>query len=120
MHWIKEITQLVLSLGQLVVALSLIGLIIAPPLTNGLNQLETEIWGRSITLEATVTDWQGNPVPNVTVTVVHDDGTPYKDGDGNPARDVTDKNGRYKIKANVKRTFRLEVVPPQQNQNQKE
>ena len=68
----------------------------------------------------TVTDWQGNPVPNVTVTVVHDDGTPYKDSVGNPARSVTDKNGRYKIKANVKRTFRLEVVPPQQNQNQKE
>lgn len=120
MHWIKEITQLVLSLAQLVVALSLIGLIIAPPLTNGFNRLETEIWGRSITLEATATDRQGNPVPNVTVTVIHDDGTPYKDGDGNPARSVTDKNGRYKIKANVKRTFRLEVVPPQQNQNQKE
>ena len=82
--------------------------------------MKTEIWGRSITLVATVTDWQGNPVPNVTVTVVHDDGTPYKDSGGNPAISVTDKNGRYKIKANVKRTFRLEVVPPQQNQNQKE
>lgn len=46
MHWIKEITQLILSLVQLVAALSLIGLIIAPPLTNGLNQLKTEIWGR--------------------------------------------------------------------------
>lgn len=30
MHWIKEITQLILSLVQLVAALSLIGLIIAP------------------------------------------------------------------------------------------
>ena len=118
MHWIKEITQLVLSLGQLVVALSLIGLIIAPPLTNGLNQLETEIWGRSITLEATATDRQGNPVPNVTVTVVHDDGTPYKDGDGNPARDVTDKNGRYKIKPTVKGSYWLEVVLPRQNQKE--
>lgn len=57
-------TRLVLSLAQLVVALSVIGLIVAPPLTNGLNRLKTEIWGRSITLEATVTDWQGNPVPN--------------------------------------------------------
>lgn len=70
MHWIKEITQLILSLVQLVAALSLIGLIIAPPLTNGLNQLKTEIWGRQITLDATVTDRRGNPVPNVTVTVV--------------------------------------------------
>lgn len=118
MHWIKEITQLILSLVQLVAALSLIGLIIAPPLTNGLNQLKTEIWGRSITLEATATDRQGNPVPNVTVTVVHDDGTPYKDGDGNPARDVTDKNGKYKIKTTVKGPYRLEIVPPRQNQKE--
>lgn len=118
MHWIKEITQLILSLVQLVAALSLIGLIIAPPLTNGLNQLKTEIWGRSITLEATATDRQGNPVPNVTVTVVHDDGTPYKDGDGNPARDVTDKNGGYKIKTTVKGSYRLEIVPPRQNQKE--
>lgn len=118
MHWIKEITQLVLSLGQLVVALSVIGLIVAPPLTNGLNRLKTEIWGQSITLEATATDWQGNPVPNVTVTVVHDDGTPYKDGDGNPARDVTDKNGRYKIKTTVKGSYRLKIVPPRQNQKE--
>lgn len=118
MHWIKEITQLILSLVQLVAALSLIGLIIAPPLTNGLNQLKTEIWGRSITLEATATDRQDNPVPNVTVTVVHDDGTPYKDGDGNPARDVTDKNGKYKIKTTVKGSYRLEIVPPRQNQKE--
>ena len=87
-------TRLVLSLAQLVVALSVIGLIVAPPLTNGLNRLKTEIWGRSITLEATVTDRQGNPVSNVTVTVVRNDGTPYKDSVGNPARSVTDKNGR--------------------------
>ena len=112
MHWIKEITQLILSLVQLVAALSLIGLIIAPPLTNGLNQLKTEIWGRQITLDATVTDRRGNPVSNVTVTVVQDDGTPYKDDDGNSARDVTDKNGRYKIKATVKGSYRLEIVPP--------
>lgn len=118
MHWIKEITQLILSLVQLVAALSLIGLIIAPPLTNGLNQLKTEIWGRQITLDATVTDRRGNPVPNVTVTVVQDDGTPYKDGDGNPARDVTDKNGRYKIKTTVKGSYRLEIVPPRQNQKE--
>lgn len=118
MHWIKEITQLILSLVQLVAALSLIGLIIAPPLTNGLNQLKTEIWGRSITLEATAADRQGNPVPNVTVTVVHDDGTPYKDGDGNPARDVTDKNGKYKIKTTVKGSYQLEIVPPRQNQKE--
>lgn len=101
-------TRLVLSLAQLVVALSVIGLIVAPPLTNGLNRLKTEIWGQSITLEATVTDRQGNPVPNVTVTVVHDDGTPYKDSVGNPARSVTDENGRCKIKATVKGTYRLE------------
>lgn len=81
-------------------------------MTNGLNQLKTEIWGRQITLDATVTDRRGNPVPNVTVTVVQDDGTPYKDDDGNPARDVADKNGRYKIKATVKGSYRLEIVPP--------
>lgn len=32
-------TRLVLSLAQLVVALSVIGLIVAPPLTNGLNRV---------------------------------------------------------------------------------
>lgn len=111
-------TRLVLSLAQLVVALSVIGLIVAPPLTNGLNRLKTEIWGQSITLEATVTDRQGNPIPGATVTVVHDDGTPYKDGDGNPARDVTDKNGRYKIKTTVKGSYWLEVVLPRQNQKE--
>lgn len=120
MHWIKEITQLVLSLVQLVAALSLIGLIVTPPLTDGLNQLKNEIWGQQITLDATVTDRQGNPVPNATVTVVQDDGTPCKDGDGNPARSVTDRNGRYKVKATVKGSYRLELVLPQQNQNQKE
>lgn len=120
MHWIKEITQLVLSLVQLVAALTLIGLIIEPQLADGMNRLETAQSTRPITLEGTVIDRQGNPVPDVTVMVVRNDGTPYKDSVGNPARSVTDKNGRYKIKANVKRTFRLEVVPPQQNQNQKE
>lgn len=35
-----------------------------------------------------------------------------KDDDGNPARDVADKNGRYKIKATVKGSYRLEIVPP--------
>ena len=105
-------TRLVLSLAQLVAALSLIGLIVTPPLTDGLNQLKTEIWGQSITLEDAITDRRGNPVPNVTVTVVQDDGTPYKDDDGNPARDATDKNGRYKIKATVKGSYRLEIVPP--------
>lgn len=88
----------------------------APTVRSG--RFTTEIWGRSITLEATATDRQGNPVPNVTVTVVHDDGTPYKDGDGNPARDVTDKNGKYKIKTTVKGSYRLEIVPPRQNQKE--
>lgn len=41
MHWIKEITQLVLSLVQLVAALTLIGLIIEPQLADGMNRLET-------------------------------------------------------------------------------
>lgn len=111
MHWIKEITQLVLSLVQLVAALTLIGLIIEPQLADGMNRLET---ARPITLEGTVIDRQGNPVPDVTVMVVRNDGTPYKDGDGNPARSVTDRNGRYKLKATVKGTY-LELVLPQQN-----
>lgn len=118
MHWIKEITQLILSLVQLVAALSLIGLIIAPPLTNGLNQLKTEIWGRSITLEATATDRQGNPIPGATITVIQDNGTPYRDDNGNPARDVTDRNGGFKIKTTVKGSYRLEIVPPRQNQKE--
>lgn len=110
MHWIKEITQLVLSLVQLVAALTLIGLIIEPQLADG----NRAIHGRPITLEGTVIDRQGNPVPDVTVMVVRNDGTPYKDGDGNPARSVTDRNGRYKLKATVKGTY-LELVLPQQN-----
>lgn len=114
MHWIKEITQLVLSLVQLVAALTLIGLIIEPQLADGMNRLETAIHGRPITLEGTVIDRQGNPVPDVTVMVVRNDGAPYKDGDGNPARSVTDRNGRYKLKATVKGTY-LELVLPQQN-----
>lgn len=115
MHWIKEITQLVLSLVQLVAALTLIGLIIEPQLADGMNRLETaQSTGRPITLEGTVIDRQGNPVPDVTVMVVRNDGTPYKDGDGNPARSVTDRNGRYKLKATVKGTY-LELVLPQQN-----
>lgn len=105
-------TRLVLSLAQLVAALSLIGLIVTPPLTDGLNQLKTEIWGQSITLEDAITDRRGNPVPNVMVTVVHDDGTPYKDSVGNPVRSVTDSKGRFKVKATVKGSYRLEIVPP--------
>lgn len=118
MHWIKEITQLVLSLAQLVVALSVIGLIVAPPLTNGLNQLETEIWGRSITLESTLTDRQGNPIPGATITVIRNNGTPYRDDNGNPARDVTDRNGGFKIKTTVKGSYWLEIVLPRQNQKE--
>lgn len=110
----KEITQLVLSLVQLVAALTLIGLIIEPQLADGMNRLETAQSTRPITLEGTVIDRQGNPVPDVTVMVVRNDGTPYKDGDGNPARSVTDRNGRYKLKATVKGTY-LELVLPQQN-----
>lgn len=112
--WIK----LVLSLVQLVVALALIGLFLEPQLADGIDRLETAIHGRQITLESTLTDRQGNPVPNVTVTVVHDDGTPYRDDNGNPARDVTDKNGGFKIKTTVKGSYRLEIVPPRQNQKE--
>ena len=79
-----------------------------------MNRLETAQSTRPITLEGTVIDRQGNPVPDVTVMVVRNDGTPYKDGDGNPARSVTDRNGRYKLKATVKGTY-LELVLPQQN-----
>lgn len=112
--WIK----LVLSLVQLVAALALIGLLLEPQLADGIDRLETAIHGRQITLESTLTDQQGNPIPGAPVTVVHDDGTPYKDGDGNPARDVTDKNGRYKIKTTVKGSYWLEVVLPRQNQKE--
>lgn len=112
--WIK----LVLSLVQLVAALALIGLLLEPQLADGIDRLETAIHGRQITLESTLTDQQGNPIPGATVTVVHDDGAPYKDGDGNPARDVTDKNGRYKIKTTVKGSYWLEVVLPRQNQKE--
>lgn len=111
-------TRLVLSLAQLVVALSVIGLIVAPPLTNGLNRLETAIHGRQITLESTLTDRQGNPIPGATITVIRDNGTPYRDDNGNPARDVTDRNGGFKIKTTVKGSYRVEIVPPRQNQKE--
>ena len=64
--WIK----LVLSLVQLVAALALIGLLLEPQLTDGIDRLETAIHGRQITLESTLTDRQGNPIPGATITVI--------------------------------------------------
>lgn len=110
--WIK----LVLSLVQLVAALALIGPLLEPQLTDGIDRLETAIHGRQITLESTLTDRQGNPIPGATITVIRDNGTPYRDDNGNPARDVTDRNGGFKIKTTVKGSYRVEIVPPRQNQ----
>lgn len=112
--WIK----LVLSLVQPVAALALIGPPLEPQLADGIDRLETAIHGRQITLESTLTDRQGNPIPGATITVLRDNGTPYRDNNGNPARDVTDKNGRYKIKTTVKGSYWLEIVPPRQNQKE--
>lgn len=106
--WIK----LVLSLVQLVAALALIGLLLEPQLADGIDRLETAIHGQQITLESTLTDQQRNPVPGATITVLQDNGTPYRDDNGNPARDVTDRNGGFKIKVTVKGSYRLEIVPP--------
>lgn len=112
--WIK----LVLSLVQLVAALALIGLLLEPQLADGIDRLETAIHGRQITLESTLTDRQGDPIPGATITVIRDNGTPYRDDNGNPARDVTDRNGGFKIKTTVKGSYRVEIVPPRQNQKE--
>ena len=112
--WIK----LVLSLVQLVAALALIGLLLEPQLADGIDRLETAIHGRQITLESTLTDQQGNPIPGATISVIQDNGTPYKDDNGNPARDVADRNGGFKIKTTVKGSYRVEIVPPRQNQKE--
>ena len=53
-----------------------------------------------------------------TITVIQDNGTPYRDDNGNPARDVTDRNGGFKIKTTVKGSYRVEIVPPRQNQKE--
>ena len=102
--WIK----LVLSLVQLVAALALIGLLLEPQLADGIDRLETAIH----------TDRQGNPIPGATITVIQDNGTPYRDDNGNPARDVTDRNGGFKIKTTVKGSYRVVIVPPRQNQKE--
>lgn len=112
--WIK----LVLSLVQLVAALALIGLLLEPQLADGIDRLETAIHGRQITLESTLTDRQGNPIPGATITVIQDNSTPYRDDNGNPARDVTDRNGGFKIKTTVKGSYRVVIVPPRQNQKE--
>lgn len=82
---------------QLVAALAFIGLLLEPQLADGIDRLETAIHGRQITLESTLTDRQGNPIPG---------------------RDVTDRNGGFKIKTTVKGSYRVEIVPPRQNQKE--
>ena len=112
--WIK----LVLSLVQLVAALALIGLLLEPQLADGIDRLETAIHGRQITLESTLTDRQGNPIPGATFWVIQDNATLYGEDNGNPAREDTHRNGGFKIKTTVKGSYRVEIVPPRQNQKE--
>lgn len=114
--WIK----LVLSLVQLVAALALVGLLLEPQLADGIDRLETAIHGRQITLVGTVTDRYGNLIPHATVTIVRNDGVPYKDEDGKPVRSLTDTKGVYKLHATVNGEYRLEIVLPRQQIGQKD
>ena len=102
----------VLSLIQLVAVLILIGLILEPQLPNRISQFDTTIRGGQAILEGTVKDRQGIPLPHVTVAVVHEDGTPYKNQKGNPVRSITDNNGEYKVRATVKDAYRIEIIIP--------
>lgn len=109
----------ILSLVQLTAALVLIGLILEPQLPNEISQFDKTIHGRQVVLEGTVKDRQGIPLPHVTVAVVHEDGTPYKNQKGNPVRSVTNDNGKYKVKATVKDTYRIEIIIPHSKSDRK-
>ena len=110
----NETVRLGSNLIQWAVAMTLIGLIFAPQLSNGISYLDTTIHGRQITLEGTVTDRYGNRIPHATVTIVRNDGVPYKDEDGKPVRSLTDTKGVYKLETTVNGDYRLEIVLPRQ------
>lgn len=110
----NETVRLGSNLIQLAAALTLIGLVFAPQLSNGISYLDTTIHGRQITLEGTVTDRYGNRIPHATVTIVRNNGVPYKDEDGKPVRSLTDTKGVYKLHATINGKYRLEIVLPRQ------
>lgn len=116
----NETVRLGSNLIQLVAALTLIGLIFAPQLSNGISYLDTTIHGRQITLEGTVTDRYGNRIPHATVAIVRNDGVPYKDEDGKPVQSVTDTKGVYKLEATVNGDYRLKIILPRQQIRQKD
>ena len=110
----NETVRLGSNLIQLAAALTLIGLVFAPQLSNGISYLDTTIHGCQITLEGTVTDRYGNRIPHTTVTIVRNNGVPYKNEDGKPVRSLTDTKGVYKLHATVNGKYRLEIVLPRQ------
>ncbi|MCB4902650.1 carboxypeptidase-like regulatory domain-containing protein [Bifidobacterium pseudocatenulatum] len=78
--------------------------------------MDTTIHGRQITLEGIVTDRYGNRIPHAMVTIVRNNGVPYKDEDGKPVLSLTDTKGVYKLHATVNGDYRLEIVLPTANQ----
>lgn len=64
-----------------------------------------------VTLEGVVTDRNGKPVSGITCTLLDKDGTPYV-RDGRPVRDVTDRHGRYVLKATVRKGYRVGYLVP--------
>ena len=94
----------------LLTALSLLGLALPPAVVSADGAVDA-LRARQVVLEGTAADHDGRPVTDVTCTLLDKDGNPYVK-DGRPVRDVTDRHGRYVLRATVRRGYRIGCLVP--------
>lgn len=94
----------------LLTSIALFGLAL-PPAVVSANGTVDALRTHPVVLEGTATDRDGRPVAGVTCTLLDKDGNPYVK-DGRPVRDVTDRHGRYVLKATVRKGYRIGCSVP--------
>jgi len=94
----------------LLTSTALLGLILPPAIVSANGAVEA-LRTHPIVLEGTATDRDGRPVPGVICTLLDRNGAPYIK-DGRPVRDVTDRHGRYVLKAVVRTGYRVGYSVP--------
>ena len=94
----------------LLTALSLLGLVLPPAVVSADGTVDA-LRTHPIVLEGVAADRDDRPVADVTCTLLDKDGNPYIK-DGRPVRDVTDRHGRYVLRATVRRGYRIGCLVP--------
>ena len=86
-------------------AIALLGLVLPPAIVSADGAVDA-LRTHPIVLEGVATDRDGRPVAGVTCTLLDKNGTSY-------AKDVSDRYGRYVLRATVRKSYRVGYSVPQ-------